>query len=202
METIDTAQAQAAAFIKDLRAGTQEWHEKLEELELSKSILKADIQPEDYKRYLAAMYGFVKPFESQAYPALAAIVPDIEDRRKTHLMEQDLRALGYTDTQIAALPLADWQAGTAAGNMGALYVMEGSALGGMVISKHIQATLGLDASNGASFFQPYGAALGAKWKAFLGVFTGYTQEHQCAPEVISTATDTFKAIYHWFAAYE
>jgi len=192
----------AAVFVKDLRTGTQEWHQKLEDLELSRSILRDDIRMEDYTRYLSAMYGYVQPFEAQAFEQLRAQLPDIAERRKAHLLEADLRILGLSEAQIETLPKAAIELDTQAQRMGAMYVMEGSTLGGMVIAKHIHKTLGLDPQNGASFFQPYGQTLSARWKSFLAAFTDYTLSEQAEQEVITAATDTFKGIYHWFRAWE
>jgi heme oxygenase (biliverdin-IX-beta and delta-forming) len=47
--------------------------------------------------------------------------------------------------------------------VGALYVVEGSALGGLVIAKQLHATLGVDANRGARFFNGWGDATPQKW---------------------------------------
>ncbi len=49
---------------------------------------------------------------------------------------------------------------------GALYVVEGSALGGLVIAKQLHATLGVDANRGARFFNGWGDATHQKWDSY------------------------------------
>lgn len=50
---------------------------------------------------------------------------------------------------------------------GLMYVIEGSSLGGQMIAKHLEKTLGLHQANGASFFVGDAAETGAHWRTFL-----------------------------------
>lgn len=52
--------------------------------------------------------------------------------------------------------------------IGTLYAIEGATLGGQVISRHLQTTLGLTASTGARFFNGYGDTLSTQqhWQEF------------------------------------
>jgi heme oxygenase (biliverdin-IX-beta and delta-forming) len=49
---------------------------------------------------------------------------------------------------------------------GLLYLLEGSSLGGQLIARHLAATLGLTAANGAAGMAPYGAETGTLWRSF------------------------------------
>ena len=51
--------------------------------------------------------------------------------------------------------------------LGWLYVLEGSSLGGKVIRKQVTSSGG--DMTGLGFLDPYGAELGARWRAFLNV---------------------------------
>jgi hypothetical protein len=61
----------------------------------------------------------------------------------------------------ATLPLGDL-----AEVLGSLYVIEGSALGGRVITPHLKRTLGLGQGRGASYFHGFGGEAGVMWNNF------------------------------------
>ena len=186
-------------FLQQLREGTSYWHQQLEDLEPSKAILGEAVSREQYTHYLKTMYGFVRPFETIVYPQLSLLIPDIEDRRKTALLEKDLELLGLAKPEIAQIPLcpipADLQAAQA---MGRMYVIEGSTLGGAVIYKHIHKILGIDAESGAAYFQPYGQQAGTYWKAFVNNMAAFALEQKKEQELIVAATETFREIHDWF----
>lgn len=126
-------------------------------------------------------------------------MPDIGNRRKTALLEKDLELLGMDHTAIGQIPLCAMATDlSAAQAMGMLYVIEGSTLGGAVIARHIQKTLGIDAGNGAAYFQPYGQQAGSYWKAFVGHMVSFALEQKKEQELIAAATATFKEIHDWF----
>ena len=60
------------------------------------------------------------------------------------------------------LPLID----TMSKLMGYLYVKQGSCLGGQIMSKNLQKTLGLKPIIDQKFFAAYGSKTGAKWQEF------------------------------------
>ena len=47
---------------------------------------------------------------------------------------------------------------------GAVYVMEGSTLGGQIIARHVGPTLGVSPDAGLRYFSGYGAATGERWR--------------------------------------
>lgn len=184
-------------FLKNLRSGTAFWHQKLEDLDGSKAILDPNVSIEQYIKYLTAMYGFIRPLEAHIYPQLSTIIENIEARRKTSLMEHDLKALGLSEIEIKNIPIFTFMPMTNAAAMGAMYVIEGSTLGGAIIYKHIHKSLNLTTENGAGYFQPYGQSSGSFWKSFLANMTDFATDNKEA-EVIDGATETFKNIHDWF----
>lgn len=125
---------------------------------------------DDYRRLLARFFTLHEPIEARLanaadWPALGF---DFSARRKAALLRDDLRALGASETDLAALPRAhDLPAvATLAEAIGCLYVLEGSTLGGQILSKHFQTALGLTPETGARFFHGYGAQTGARWREF------------------------------------
>jgi heme oxygenase len=64
--------------------------------------------------------------------------------------------------------------------LGMFYVLEGSALGGHVILRHLAAR-GVDISE-LSFLNPYGKESGAQWRRFLNVLERETAESELRTE--------------------
>ena len=167
-----------------LRTATRDQHARLE----SRFDLESRLSSRDqYTRLLEGYLGLYRPFESrlarQPHDLLARIV--WPDRRRTPLLEQDLRHLGLTAAEINNIPECDslpplddpdslW---------GALYVIEGSNLGGQIIYRQIESRLALDRDNGVSFFFSDGADTGLVWKRFISLL----EEHVSNPERAANA---------------
>ncbi len=76
---------------------------------------------------------------------------------------------------------------------GALYVVEGSALGGLVIAKQLRATLGIDANRGARFFNGWGDATHQKWDSYCQFATLICPAASQA-QAAAAAADVFEAL--------
>lgn len=187
-------------FLAQLRKQTAYWHQQLEQTDISIRLLDDNVSIDNYKLYLCKMYGFVKPFEATVFPRLQEILPDISARKKTSLLANDLIKIGMSVDEINALPIfvfdKNWHGPEA---MGAMYVMEGSTLGGVVIYKHISKILGLTNERGASYFFGYGNTTGSNWKTFVNTLTQYATENNVGQQLTNSAENTFENIYNWFA---
>lgn len=182
-------------FIQNLRAATAECHKQLEQNNLSQALLSNNVNETIYGSYLIQLYSFVKGFEQYVYPELDPHFLNINNRKKAHFIEEDLNALGipidkdtllkeaffrdtYSDVYLAA---------------GALYVLEGSTLGGQIIVKHLQKAMPPDFLN-AAYFLGYQQRTGSMWKEFLQQFTALPQSTQQEQQIITGAFTTFKII--------
>lgn len=145
-------------------------HSRHQHIEARLDLLNRDWKLPFYQALLERFHGFYRAVE----PVLLQNEGrtghglDLTQRAKLPLLEADLRALGLSAGQVDALPvcpqppsLADFPQ-----RLGCLYVIEGSTLGGQVISRVLGQRLGLSPENGARFFAGYGADTGAKWRAF------------------------------------
>jgi heme oxygenase len=83
-------------------------------------------------------------------------------------------------TELNAHPV-DFPRITSIGQLiGVLYPIEGSTLGGQVVSQHIEKNLGLTHNKGARFFSGYGDETPARWKDFCSFAnTIHRQSNQC-----------------------
>ena len=186
-------------FLQNLRTRTANHHSLLEQNNASKKLLGAQVSAADYATYLSLLYGFVKGFETNVFPMLQHSIPDIEERRKTHLLVADLNMLGINETNIKIIPdyfFAEVYPSTAKA-LGGMYVLEGSILGGAVICKHLKTTWGVETIAGkVKYFTAYGSETGSRWKNFLQLFclasTGMEED------IIIGASKTFNILHHWF----
>ena len=81
---------------------------------------------------------------------------------------------------------------------GCLYVIEGSTLGGQVISRSLREHLGIHPENGGAYFSGYGMLTGPRWKEFLArlavVAEGKGADHEA---ITRSAVETFQALDRW-----
>lgn len=195
--------AAAAAFpeatlAERLREGTQDLHEELERrLDWRHRMATRD----GYLTLLARWWGFHRVFEPVVDQAFG---PDFaRPRRKLHLIERDLVHFGMNREAIEALPRFAPGAGfdDRSAILGALYVTEGSTLGGQVIAHHIRRSLG-DAigSGGCAYYEGYGKQdTAAKWTSFRA-FLDRSGEEGRSQSVIDGARWTFEALKSWLTA--
>jgi heme oxygenase len=186
----------AEPILPRLKRDTQAGHAGLESrIDLMNRVKTAA----DYRRLLEAFYGLVSPMEARMgrHTELAAWLPDIEDRMRSGALCRDLHVLGNTsprDLPVAAVP----EYASVAERMGCLYVLEGSTLGGQVISRYIKQTLGFTPEHGCGFFYGRGTATGAMWQRFRHGIESYASarplEHSAA---IQSALRTFQTFDAW-----
>jgi heme oxygenase len=97
-------------------------------------------------------------------PAMATALPArfhqwLDARSRRPFLQRDLQALGIPAAPPAVLPPFDSDAAA----WGSLYVLEGSALGGRVITRGL-ASAGLHAGTGAAYFHGWGDDVGDMWR--------------------------------------
>lgn len=119
-------------------------------------------------------------------------------RYRLDLLTADLAALGMSQLDIAALPRC-WRAGGLALSLesawGSLYVMEGSVLGGRIISKALEAATWTP-PGGLRYFDPHGPKSGILWRGFQAAL-GAAASAAGDPFVELGALQTFELLHGW-----
>lgn len=153
------------SLLASLKSSTADRHEALEAgLDVMHRVRSID----DYRALLNRFYAVHAPLEH----ALAAAFDwrqlgwDFDGRRKSPLLFTDLKALGATPPTGLALAAGAFCPATLAEAVGTLYVVEGSTLGGQMISRHFTQLLGLTPETGGKFFHGYGPATGNRWREY------------------------------------
>lgn len=184
-------------FLAALRKATSPMHEKLEQTTLSGNLLKTNASLDDYISYLKAMHGVVAFCEATVFPIIAFLLPDINERRKLHLLENDLSFFNSNNARNFPIYQPFEKAGTGFA-LGYMYVIEGSTLGGRVIVKQLAPALSVTESLGGKFFAGYKEETGNKWKTFITPSAAWAVENNCEQEMIGGAQHAFETIYKHF----
>jgi len=156
----------------DLKAQTRPQHDAAEASPAMRAVMSDALTRSEYRDHLARLLGFYAPLE----PALGAVdglrdwLPDLDQRLvKAGWLADDLRA--FDDGPMA--PAGHAPPLTPASALGALYVVEGSTLGGRLIERHLHRTLGVTPASGARFYHSYGEERGARWITFKAALDAF-----------------------------
>lgn len=157
-----------------------------------------------YTRLLARFHGYYAPLEDRLAGVADADVLglDFAGRRKAHLLRDDLATLGMARASIDGLPRCfDLPVVTDPGDaLGCLYVLEGATLGGQVVRRLAERSLGLCPGRGCSFFTSYGERVGEMWGAFCRVLEDHAAAKPGAGDrIVAAAVGTFAGLDRWVA---
>lgn len=151
-----------------------------------------------YRRTLEVLYPVVSSWEQwSAANAPARFLSLLAARKRSPMLAADLRELGGVSGEPLSLRWDEvtGQHNLAAGSeaeagfLGALYVMEGSTLGGRFIAKHVEAVLGLEPGRGDAYFRGHGESTGSMWKQVMEHISQVDEEF--APVTTAAARRTF-----------
>jgi heme oxygenase len=176
-------------ILQKLKESTRQQHEDVEE---AVDVMGNMFNLDDYKRLISKFWAFYAAYEPVLpYAELKEAGFDYDERRKLRWLEADAKVLELGEVEefdgipdVSSLPKA----------FGSLYVIEGSTLGGAVISRHLNQHLGLTPENGGSFYASYGQQVGPMWKQFGEAVTAFAGDGANDEEIIQSAIDTFRCI--------
>lgn len=179
----------ATGPVPALRAATRSHHERVDRLiDLPRLRERAH-----YARVLQVLDAFLGTWETRAGAALPAAWQGwLQLRSRRPFLQQDLRVLG-----VAALPPppALPALASAAAAWGSIYVIEGSALGGQLVSRSL-AQAGLHPHSGAAYFHGWGEATGRMWSEARAVLDLELAEPERLAQACHAARATFDALSH------
>jgi heme oxygenase len=186
------AQATESLLIR-IRRETRDVHEALEK---DLDFLAPDLTETRYCDLLARFYGFYAPWEARLQPWIGELSPaDLALHPRLPDLASDLRFFGREPADIPVCGFVPVPA-TPSAALGNLYVREGAALGGKMISNHLEKSLGLSGGNGYRFFASTGRDVGRDWKRFqLTLLDHSSPAHD--DEIAGAARFAFEAIHRW-----
>ncbi|MNJ94000.1 Heme oxygenase [compost metagenome] len=169
----------------NIKEATKEAHLNLEKKVVQK--MKAIRSDADYADFLKHFYVYFNQVEQAIAPYITTdLLPDHAERRNSSYLKQDIEELG---SNVNELPTATApEINNTVEALGALYVMEGSIMGGPIIVKMLE-KFGI--TKGVSFFSGYGEATGQMWGKFTAVLNAQANNEAEEALAIKTANDTF-----------
>ena len=183
-------------FSDELKEGTLQVHRRLEKKLIQQ--IKEIRNIEDYVQLLERMYGYYQPLQQRIASNLTNeqprgryaenIIDDIRNLDPLHELEFEI---------CDNLP----ELNSPAASMGALYVTEGSTLGGQIITGMISKQLKVSPEIGFSFFNAYGEQTRLNWEKFKEELNMLSQPEEKI-EILSSATATFEKFNEWISLYE
>lgn len=179
-----------------LKHQTEAAHQELEALMIP--WLQSITTQADYALLLKGFYGYFGPLEDAIAPFMnTAILPDVAQRRKASSILADLTTLREPCGDLSQAPhLPQIQSLPQA--LGALYVMEGSTLGGKGITKMLLKKEGLNLQlESLQFFNGYGERTGPMWTAFVNVLNSFCGTEAEMAQMVETANQTFSLFKTW-----
>ncbi len=176
-----------------LRAATQGPHERLHLHAGFSDVKDGTIKRADYRALLTCLYGFYLPFER----AIGV------DHIRTKWLEMDLAWLGVEASAFPRIRLCPDipPYDSPERRLGALYVVEGSALGGRLLCRGLDRLLGPGSIEGRRFFAGRGDGTGAAWHAFLDRLASVSPEPMGRAALVSAAIRTFEVFETWLTGW-
>lgn len=149
------------------------------------------------RRIVERFYGLHAGAELVLWPRLAGVAGlDLEARRRTDWLRRDLVSLGSSAIGAPVCRLAP-PASTAEA-LGFFYVLEGSTLGGKIIRRAVEVA-GADMT-GLGFLNPYGAAVGERWRALTAVIERQAAGRPAIDDLVAGAVRGFETTRDWLCA--
>ena len=169
------------SLLQQLRETTAPLHEQIEQKNPAQAILEHSMDLATYKLLLQQNYAAYGPLEAQIAPFLPFYKAD-----KAARLLRDLEALNA----VPLLEAEDFQIRSVAEAFGAAYVLEGSALGGMLIAKHLPQCEQLKGLPPQQFFSGDKASL-HPWKLFQQELAAQVFEEAEIQALLAKARETF-----------
>ncbi|AZA86637.1 heme oxygenase [Chryseobacterium shandongense] len=166
-----------------LKQNTASYHDAAEKLFNSAKIFNKTFTLEDYKKIIHTNYLMLLHSEDKIFEELKDYSEKLKlsDRKKLPLIEKDLKSLllekSVADHELELISQHE--------ALGAMYVIEGSTLGGNVIAKQLSKTEGFDGVT-FNFFGCYHENTAAMWKNFKETIDAEVHEKKY-DEVLSGA---------------
>lgn len=180
-------------MIEQIRKATWQAHADLDHSVYP--IIQSVHTKEQYRRLLHVFYGYFQPvYEKLDIFIDKTILRDYNLRRRPSILLDDLMILGHPPKSIDICPrLPSIESVPHA--FGAMYVLEGSTMGGKIIAKKLIENTGLPEIC-FRFFSAYGEYNAQMW----GLFAESLQHRRLedfSSDITRTAVDTFQHFHEW-----
>lgn len=148
----------------------------------------------DYEGLLRIFYGYFSPLEALINKYITDdIVPSYSERRKSASILRDIETVspGAVNFDISKnLP----QINDITQALGALYVMEGSTMGGTIIAQMLNKQANIQPQM-LTFFNGYGEQNLSMWQSFIKALNEHAANDEA--KIVNAANETFSKMEEW-----
>jgi heme oxygenase len=147
-----------------------------------------------YVSCLKKLHGLIAAWEEwAALNAPVGLQPFLATRRRLQLLQLDLKWFGADcgDERPTLPEMPD-----TAAVLGAMYVMEGSTLGGQLIARHVEQVLGLMPGRGNAYFRGHQERTGNLWKELCELLRTNVPDSETDAAIVG-ARAMFRAFGTW-----
>lgn len=184
-------------MIELLRERTGKQHQELERVLIPS--IKAANTPAAYIKLLQLFYGYYYPLEQHIAAHMDISFPGgFERRRKASLLLDDIAAISGAPATTPPCCTDIPEITDNAQALGAMYVLEGSTLGGQVICQILMRNLAApELPKALSFFNGYGTDTQSYWDTFVHYLQGYHGNETQQQRMLEAAATTFERFKLW-----
>ena len=171
-----------------LKTGTRSQHDSLEK---GLDLMRGDLSLNEYSEILIKFHGF--------YEHLSRSISNSRIQLKLDHLREDLQYLNVPKDKLKKFSASEeFRPHTEASKLGVRYVIEGSTLGGLVLTKHFSKKFDLCPSKGVTFFNGYGEETLPMWREFLKELEESSQREKLdKEEILFWAKLTFTTLEGW-----
>lgn len=181
-----------------LARSTRSDHDQIEQL---MALDRPDFSVDNYFEHLVRFRRFYRDFESHLESSgTSAALFYSGGRRKLGLIDLDLNEVESLPQSMK--PKTDFASllPTEAHLWGAIYVIEGSTLGGQFLTRKFEKTFGDAVRNRTHFFNSYGSQVGKCWQETVRTINQLQLSENETENAIEGARRTFAAMGRYFAS--
>ncbi|MGZ8218421.1 biliverdin-producing heme oxygenase [Methylomagnum sp.] len=187
-----------------LRSATRDRHQRIERVPVLGRLFAQDYSLDEYRTLLARLYGFYGVVEPTLAEVVGVTVPwttFIAERPRHRLLVEDLANLGMDAATLGRLARCatppSWIKDLNHA-LGTLYVLEGAALGGLVIRTRLNQHFGTGIESALRFYTGYGDRTPTVWDRFkTALDTHFAADSANGYALVESANATFDHLTEW-----
>lgn len=181
-------------FHAKIKQQTKPYHDRVEKLPLPSKLYSLSITHEEYHLYLKTLYSIHYTIERQlaAFSQWEHYGIELTEYFRRHLIVRDLRVIKAD----APLVHPNLTIENFAKALGYLYVLTGSTMGGMILSKKVQEIFSLSPYHLAhNYFDAFGDDIHSRFLELMKAIESYLKDYPDQEEqIISGAIDCYEYI--------
>jgi heme oxygenase len=185
------------AFRSELRAATRVEHQALDRHPAFVALAGERLGIDGYAKLMSLFHGLYAGLDDALGGGSRRLLPadcGYAYQRRQPLLARDLEQLGAPASDAAPAP-GPYR--SLASLCGALYVVEGSVLGGAMLQRATGALLSSSGGGGDGYWRWCRDAGGTRWGATCGLIEMSAGTSRSRDEMVATARDTFNLFSGW-----